>query len=132
VPEVEIPQSVRAFIDQRIGSIFQLEVLLLLHRNPGRDFTAEDVAHELRIEPSWAALCLAQLQAGGLLVAAEGPPLRYHYGPRTADLDDTTNQLARVYSTHRVSITAMIFSKPPDPLKSFADAFRLRKDTLNG
>ena len=129
--ESEVPNSVQTFIAERIGSIFQLEVLLLMHRSAPRQFTPGDVAHELRIDPSWAAQCLAQLSAGGLLVSTDGPPPRYHYGTASVELNVTVEQLARAYSTHRVTITAMIFNKPPDALRSFADAFRIRKDRPN-
>jgi hypothetical protein len=35
--------------------------------------------------------------------------------------------LERLYATHRVKIISRIFSKPPDSVRNFADAFRLRR-----
>ena len=36
--------------------------------------------------------------------------------------------MATAYASHRVSIIGLIFSKPTSNLKTFADAFRIRKD----
>jgi hypothetical protein len=46
----------------------------------------------------------------------------------TPALDAAVAQLAKDYAERRVSVITLIFSKPVDKLRTFADAFRLRKD----
>jgi hypothetical protein len=129
-----IPERLKAFIADQIDSVVQLEILLLLHGAPGRGFSAQDVARELRIDPGWAGPQLAELCARGTLACVGGPPPPplYRYEPRAPETRETIDLLARMYSTHRVTLTALIFSKPPSPVRSFSDAFRLRRDRPDG
>ncbi|WP_428938556.1 hypothetical protein [Fontivita pretiosa] len=121
----DIPQNVVSFLAEHIDSVVQLEALLLLHANPQQPKPAADVARELRIDPNWTEAALTKLAQSGLLESAAAG---YRYAPRSPELDQTIAALAREYQTRRVTIISMIFSKPPDPIRQFADAFRLRKD----
>ena len=123
-----ISTEVRALIVDRIDSVVQLELLLLLQATPGRAWTAADVAQQLRIEPSWAAGQLAELVSRGLATPAGDAPDAFRYAPAPAALDATVVQLARDYAERRVTVITLIFSKPVDKLRTFADAFRFRKD----
>lgn len=123
-----ISQAVRALIVERIDSVVQLELLLLLQASPERAWTAAEVAQELRIEPSWATGQLGELAARGLLAPAPDAPGAYRYAPHPPELDATVVQLSKDYAERRVTVITLIFSKPVDKLRTFADAFRLRKD----
>ena len=125
----DIAAHVRAFIAERVDSVAQLEVLLLLHARPDRGWTARDVAAELRIDPNWAERQLAELPRRAL-AAASGES--YRYAPATAELADAVAGLAKAYAERRVTVINLIFSRPADTLRSFADAFRLRKDKPDG
>lgn len=127
-----ITERVRALLVDRIDSIVQLETLLLLHQNPQTQYTAADLARELRIDRAWAAPQLAHLCMHGLVACTENDEPRYRYAPGNNQLDETVNQLAAAYAERRVTVTSLIFSKPPSPLRSFADAFRLRRDAPPG
>jgi predicted ArsR family transcriptional regulator len=106
--------------------------LLLLsgRRDPPR--TAADLAQELRIDPSWVEAQLKAMAGRGLLEAAVGSPPSYRYAPRTPALEAAVADLARAYADRRVTVIGLIFSKPVDKIRSFADAFRLRKDSSDG
>lgn len=106
----------------------QLELLLLLQANPSRAWTAPEVAQQLRIEPSWATGQLGELSSRGLLAPAPDAPEAYRYAPNPPELDATVVQLSKDYAERRVTVITLIFSKPVDKLRTFADAFRLRKD----
>ena len=128
-----IPQEVRAFITEHIDSVLQLELLLLLRKKRDRDFDAAEVVRELRIDPAWSAGQLEQLCAAGILACVEaGGARRYHYAPKSAELDGAVQKLEQAYTDRRVSVISLIFSKPTDKLRSFADAFRVRKDKSDG
>ena len=122
----------RALILERIDSVVQLELLLLLQANSGKTWSAAEVAQELRIEPSWANGQLGELAARGLLAPAPDRAEAFAYGPTSAALAAAVAQLAKDYAERRVTIITLIFSKPVDKIRSFADAFRLRKDNPNG
>ena len=128
-----ISERVRLFLADQIDSVVQLEALLLLHANPETTFLPADLARELRIDPAWAEPNLRQLSGLKAAVIAEGPGGSFRYHAPTPELAATVDDLAACYATRRVSVVAMIFSKPPPgPLQHFADAFRLRKDKADG
>lgn len=126
-----IPNSARAFIHDHIESVVQLEVLLLLHANPQRGWTAADIGRELRIDPAWASTQLVDLHARGMLQATDAASGAYQF-TTDARLAQAVSELAKTYADRRVSVTALIFSKPVDKLKTFSDAFRLRKERPDG
>jgi len=123
-----ISQDVRNLIVERIDSVVQLELLLLLQANAGRAWTAAEVAQELRIEPSWATGQLGELAGRGLLAPAPDAPDAFRYAAQSSALDAAVVQLTKDYAQRRVTVITLIFSKPVDKLRTFADAFRLRKD----
>jgi len=132
----EEPKHIQAFVAGYIESVIQLEVLLVLYGSSERAWTAEALARELRIDPAWVDGQLAQLCAKGLLHCSEDGPRSYRYQPHTSELHQAMIDLSKAYADRRVSVISLIYSRPAeqptDPLKSFSDAFRLRKDNRNG
>jgi len=125
-PDEEIPAEVRDLIHQHIDAVEQLEVLLLLHRGRERDWTPLEVSEELRTNVESTATRLEDLTHRGLV--ADGPRTgSYRFQPRTASLGRAVEGLAREYAVRRVSVTTMIFAKPLERIRSFADAFRFRR-----
>jgi len=122
-----IPPRVRELIIDHIDSVMQLEVLLLIASQPQRAWTASDLAELLRIDPAWVDSQLRAMAAGGL--ACEQPdPAAFRFEPRSAELSQAVDELARTYADRRVTVIGLIFAKPIDKIRSFADAFRIRKD----
>jgi hypothetical protein len=128
----DLPEEVRRFIAHHIDSVEQLEILLLLHQQPGRAWSSEAVARELRIPSKSAGERLEDMVHDGPLSRQGVSPEEYRYGPESMKLDDAVRGLATRYATHRVSVINLIYSKPIDKIRTFADAFRLRKDDDNG
>jgi hypothetical protein len=115
----------RRFVVERIHSVAQLELLLILHRDPAVAWTAESAAREMRYPADWAAAQLAGFQNVGL-VGASGHT--YRYDPRSG-LDRIVDELADTFSRRRNSVTALIFSGTGTDVQCFSDAFRVpRKD----
>jgi len=130
--ETGISDRVRILIADQIESVVQLEILLLLRDGAEREFAAREVADVLRIGPTWAEPHLVGLCARGMLVCTNEAEKRYRYQPNSAELAAAIDELAQSYAERRVSVTALIFSRPPSPLRDFSDAFRLRKERPNG
>lgn len=130
--EHDLPEDVRALIVELIDSVVQLEVLLLLHSDPDRAWSSDQLARELRIDARAAEQQLAILCSRGLLRCPEQAPQSYQYAPRSPALHQAVGGLQRAYTDRRVTVIGMIYSKPTDALRSFADAFRIRKERDDG
>jgi hypothetical protein len=143
VAETGLSEEVKKFIAEHISSVEQLEVLLWLHQRQQQTWSAQKVSQELRIDPASAAERLADLEARGLLTRREagggGPPTEgaaadplYQYQPQKPHFDHAVSDLAKSYQEYRVTVISLIFSKPIDKIRTFADAFKFRKDKGNG
>jgi hypothetical protein len=120
-------KEAQSFIAEHVTSAEQLEVLLLLQANRDRDFTAAEVSQRVYTVPAAATLRLEELVAAGLLRSDRAADPRYRYAPQSARQAERVDALARAYRADRVGVIRFIFAKPVDPLRSFADAFRLKK-----
>jgi DNA-binding Lrp family transcriptional regulator len=128
----DVPEEVRRFIAHHIDSVEQLEILLLLYREPGRAWSPEAVARELRIASESAGERLEDMVSDGLLKRHGAGPDEYRYDPKDMKLDDAVRGLAATYAKRRVTVINLIYSKPIDKILTFADAFRLKKEDDNG
>jgi len=123
-----IPEIVRRFIIDHIGSVEALEILLLLAAGTVREYTAEEVSRILCTSLESAAARLQELHRSKLLARVEtANSLKYRFDP-AAPGAKVVADLEKVYKTRRVSVISFIYSNPTDPLRAFSDAFRLRKD----
>lgn len=127
-----LPKELQDFLAQHISSVAQLELLLLLHSTAPRQWTAADLARELRIDTLGAQAQADDLRARGLLASDRQTPSHYWYQPADEQMAGGVQLLADLYADRRVSIISFIYSRPVDQIKLFADAFRLRKDKPNG
>lgn len=124
--EEGIPEDVRRFLAEYIDSVVQLELLILLR--DGKSWTVETVAKALRIEPGWTLEGLEKLSARGLISVAGDAPATYHHVPRTSELEESIRRTIEAYEKRRVSVVSLIYSRPSNAIRSFAEAFRVRKD----
>jgi hypothetical protein len=122
-----IPDVVKAFIAQNIESAELLETLLLVHSQPDRQWSPEDVAGSIYTVPAGATRRLEQLVGLGLAASNGADAPLYRFAPATSRLRDEVDALAATYRQHRVPVINLIYNQPPDPVRSFADAFKLRK-----
>lgn len=123
-----ISKQVVTFITEHINSVVELEALLLLHGDRNRSWSASGIARELRIDRSWPQTELQGLCDKGILSCEGGADPVYRYAPKDPGMDAVVGDLAAAYADRRVTIIGLIFSKPAEKLKTFADAFRIRKE----
>ncbi|HEV2147703.1 MAG TPA: hypothetical protein VGR37_09905 [Longimicrobiaceae bacterium] len=121
-----VSPEVAHFIAEHIDSAEQLEILLLLQRDPEKTWTALDVSQAIYTVPASATMRLEGLVAAGFVTSTGGADPHYRYAPGTEQLRRQVEVLAAAYRADRVGVIKLIFSRPPDPVQSFADAFRLR------
>jgi hypothetical protein len=125
VPAENVPQIVRDLIARHIDSVLEVEILLLLYASRPLVWTADAVVEKLRIDRAWAVTQLGKMCEQGLL-RCDTQAQTYAYGPASVALDAAVEALDRAYADRRVSVIELIFAKPLDKLRSFADAFRIR------
>ena len=76
---------------------------------------------------------LEGMVASGLLVSSGGADPHYGFGDEIQAEDiafskDDRLAFVALGPANRVAVIGLVFQRPPDPLKSFSDAFRLRKE----
>jgi hypothetical protein len=122
------PEAKR-FINKHLYGVAQLELLLHLRDNPGEPVTPSMAARELRLGEEQAVGLLHDLHLRGLLAIdkSEGQK-RYRYEPTSRALARQVEAVAKIYPAYRHRVIQLIFSKPPESVTNFAQAFRLRKD----
>lgn len=105
----------------------QVEVLLHLHRSPGRAWRPGELAETLPFGTMECARHLAALETHGL--AAEDPANRggYVYAPTSEALAAAVDNLRVAYDTRPVTLVKALYSRPAPAVRAFADAFRIRK-----
>jgi hypothetical protein len=122
-----ISPQVDRFIHEHISSIEQLEVLLLLHDDPHKYWSAAEISRVLYRQPASVSERLEQLHAAQLLeVQRQEPPL-FCFNTQTPHRD-VVWALDRAYKERKDTVIRLVFTKPRDHLRAFSDAFRLRKD----
>jgi hypothetical protein len=124
----DFPEALRTFIREYIPDVDAAELLLLLARANGRRLELAAVVDELRPTVINAAAARKQLEAfteRGLL-ARRGEDT-YEYQPASADLDALVRALTRVYNERPVTLVRTIYALRDEKIRSFADAFRIKK-----
>jgi DNA-binding HxlR family transcriptional regulator len=116
--------DVLAYIATAIGSVWALELLLLLKQDTGRDWEAGELIRELRSSPVVITEALNQLQNAGLVAQNEARKFRYHAAsPR---LDDLASAIAKLYAIKPMTVIRAIVDVRTDKLRAFSDAFKLK------
>lgn len=123
MPKREFSPAFRTFINKNITSVEQIEVLLILHANPERVWTIEEISAILRSSPNSIRSRLVVLEQRGLSAGIPNAGYRYAASGR---LHEMVEHLAEEYGQRRFSVIELVFSRP-DAARSFADAFRLRE-----
>jgi hypothetical protein len=128
------PDDIRRFVDGNVESIDQLEILRVLGEDPAREWDAAGLAAAVQGSPTTVAADAAALHARGL-IAAERRSMNavvYRHGARDPDLAARLGRLLQLYRERPVTMIRLVYDRAKDPLRSFADAFRLRKDKEGG
>ena len=127
--DTSVPQDIVQFIRECVDTLGTLEILLLLQSSAGRAWTVKQISDEMRSSPLAAESSLDVLTVRGLVsLIADG----YLFRPRTADLESKTRGLAALYQERRAAVITIIFSRRGDAVRSFAEAFRIKKGPSDG
>lgn len=125
--ELGISADVQDFIRRYLRSVEQLDVLALLHRSQPRFWNSLAVASELGIPGQTAEKALDALASNNFLDIKIANDLLYRFNPVT-ELRPATEAVIEAYRQQRTSMTRFVASIAADPIRDFADAFRLKKE----
>jgi hypothetical protein len=118
--------AVRAFIDAYIESIDYLRILLVLARDPQREWTSTQVAHAVKQDLTATAAILERMCATGLAARPEGAADTFRYSPRAAEFHQMVQELIALDERRPVTLIRMVYARGSSTAQAFADAFRLR------
>jgi len=127
-PDPDFPQELRSFIQDTIPSVDAAELLVLLAHDPQREYSVRAAVEAMRptavTEPA-ARRYLLHFLARGLVSAAKEDS--YRYDPASPEHDTMVRALTRVYNERPVTLVRMIYAPKDEKIRSFADAFRIKK-----
>jgi hypothetical protein len=127
--EQVISPEVRQLIEDSVPSLEALEIILLLARDPGREW------HAVAIPPLLAPTVVTEAQVLQYLhvladhrIVRQTDGQRFVYDPATPALAQAVAGIILAYHQRPVSLIRMVYaSADKKNIQSFADAFRLRR-----
>ena len=124
----DFPDDLCDFMQHCTPSVEAVELLLLLARSPGQARSSADLAHALRptvVSESVVRDYLNAFVACGLVVKHAGNA--YEYSPPPEGTARLVAALEKAYNERPVSLVRLIYALKDKKIRSFADAFKLRK-----
>lgn len=116
-------QDLAAFVREHVRSVWALELLLLLKRDPERCWAPAELVRELRASAGLVNDNLQRFERSGLAVRDDQGG--YRYAPAAAVLGQLCDRLEAAYKQRPVAIVNLI-AAPRDPVQSLANAFKFR------
>jgi DNA-binding transcriptional ArsR family regulator len=134
----ELPPDVQILLRDHIESYEQLELLLLIRAEGETLWTEETLGGRLSMASSLVRAALDGLEAAGLVKAqVDSGTKRYSYLCQNDTVEGSISRLATTYREHPISIIKLMSANSIErlrtaALRTFADAFILRKDKNRG
>lgn len=112
------------FVRSSIGSVWALEMLLLVGGRPERAWRIDELVRELRSSPAAIVGAALLLERAGLL-AREGE-CGCRYRPASPELDHVGELVRKIYAAKPATVIGAIFESSDDKLRAFAKAFKFK------
>jgi hypothetical protein len=123
---MSISSQLADFIRGAFPSVWTLELLVLLRREPGRAWTRQELVDKLRGSDPIVVQGVSALVAGGFVAMEEGGRVRYV--PASSDIDRMADETVRQYAKRPDAVRRIIVFASQTGLQAFSDAFKLRGD----
>lgn len=116
------------FITTYIGSVEQLEILLLLYTQSDREWDPKEITSLIRSNRDSVAARLQGLLNNGLVTKTSTG--KFKYAPPSETIHQNVKDLHAAYSQKRSTVINMIYTGnvktgPSNPFRDLADAFRI-------
>lgn len=114
------------FLHASVPSVQAAELLLLLAGDPAAALRPKEAAERVpAMGEAEATKILQALHSNGLAMA--GVDQSYQYRPASEALKAHVDMLAKAYQERPVTLIRIIYALRDSKIRSFADAFRVRK-----
>lgn len=120
-----ISDDARSFLRQSLRTVWTLELLLIMRRDPNRSWDAASLVTESRSSDLIVQEGLAALRQAGLVM--EGPVGVFQYSPAAPVVDGWAQEITAAYVQAPSRVIKELFSAPASNVQSFADAFRIKR-----
>jgi hypothetical protein len=134
----EPPHDVQILLRNHVESYEQLELLLLMRAGKGTSWTEETLSARLNMVSSLVGAALDGLKSAGFVEArVHGSEKHYAYLGQSDNVEATIDRLAAAYREYPIPIIKLMSANAIErlrtsALRTFADAFILRKDKDRG
>jgi hypothetical protein len=128
MPDPDFPDELCRFMQHCTPSVEAVELLLLLARSPDRDWNAAELSQALlptRLSEATVRDYLTSYLGCELVVKRNGG--RYAYSQPPQHMADVVAALEKAYNERPVSLVRLIYALKDQKIRSFADAFKIRK-----
>ena len=123
----ELPYEVRALLLRALPSMVHVEALLLLSKSPSESFQPHAVADRIGATPDTTAAALADLVTAKLAEQRPGSaPAEFRLAATDVSTANAVASLQEMYDRRPVTLVKAVYDRPPNAVKAFADAFRVR------
>jgi hypothetical protein len=119
-------QETTAFIRSTFRSVWSLELLCFLRKNPQRTWSQAEMVSALRGSDLLVAQSVSALAAAGLIVVEKDGSAQYR--PASPGLGDLAAAAEALYASSPDKVRRLIVSSASDGVTAFADAFRVWRD----
>lgn len=116
--------EILAFVRSSIGSVWALEMLLLVGGRPERAWQRHELVRELRSSPAAVAGAAQVLERAGLIARVGEDGCRYQ--PASPKLDHIGELVRKIYAAKPATVIGAIFESPDDKLHAFIGAFKFK------
>jgi hypothetical protein len=120
-----LPDDVVMFCQTHLGSIWALEMMLVLRNAKDRTWTVDRLVREMRAANQLVAGLLERFQRLGLVTETNGT---WRWDVQSPEMAALTQKVAEAHAITPFAVIQAIAETPEQRLRQFADAFRLRKD----
>jgi hypothetical protein len=129
VEDADFSDAFLSFIHANLPTVDAAELLLLMFRHPEVAWQPAQALARLpagvNMSETDAAKHLQTFKSSGL--AAAGPDQSFSYRPATEEMSGFVKTLAKAYDERPVTLIRLIYALRDSKIRSFAEAFRLRK-----
>jgi predicted transcriptional regulator len=128
----QLSPQLEGFIRVSIGSVEQLEILLLMKDSKLKEWSCDALSRVIRSRPDSVTTRLQFLSKLGLIAERVDSfgERRYWYEPVSERINELVDLLERAYQNRRYTVINLIYSGKPvgsaPSLEDFADAFHFR------
>jgi hypothetical protein len=113
------------FVRNSIGSVWALELLLVVGGCPERVWPVDELVRELRSSPAAITGATRLLEHAGLVARVGHEGCRYQ--PASPELDKIGELVRKIYAAKPATVIGAIFESPDDKLRAFAEAFKFKE-----